>query len=485
MNGDKPKDKLYFPRALEDIMAKRNYTIREMAAILEFSPTYISDLRKGNRMPSEQVMERLKAAGPTLCLTQEELKLPEGIEHIDNIGHNNRTKAIYIPGTLTDKKLPQIYQCCKLKKLTIGEGISAISENAYYFGLNNLEFVSLPSTLNEFYLGYFDQRMILFPDGNDCKHHGYMEKLTIEKAFGKGSYFGETKIKFEIPRKNERPYFGKINIYFADDKVVINDYPVSYKELSPNGTYYVDYLNQSLKQQQDEPTIKSPPNSYSAPKLNGETELDNATINAIYLEFLLSEMKKISYGIPGNSTGAINYSDSKKGRELLKRNLDIGFDEYTQNQNINITDEQLLLAMTETLKDRGMQIEVFVIDGAIFQRYKGHSFNNHQRPSIINIYRELMIIDYIIAQLISTLDKKELINYLTKVIKENDDNPDCIKINLQNLPPEMTLYAPLIIPSALSNAISCYGIREIDETSIIEYINYLEKRFYNTGSPQK
>ena len=83
MNGAKQKDELYFPKVLEDIMKKRKCTIREMAAILEFSPTYISDLKRGNRMPSELVIERLKEAGPTLCLTQEELELLEDAYCLD------------------------------------------------------------------------------------------------------------------------------------------------------------------------------------------------------------------------------------------------------------------------------------------------------------------------------------------------------------------------------------------------------------------
>ena len=54
-----------------------------MAEILEFSATYIYDLKRGNRAPSEQVMDRLKEVGPTLCLTEEELKLLEDAYWLD------------------------------------------------------------------------------------------------------------------------------------------------------------------------------------------------------------------------------------------------------------------------------------------------------------------------------------------------------------------------------------------------------------------
>lgn len=83
MNRAKQKDELYFPKVLKDIMGKRNYTIREMAAILKFSPTYISDLMHGNRVPSDSVIDRLKEVGPTLCLTEEELKLLEDAYWLD------------------------------------------------------------------------------------------------------------------------------------------------------------------------------------------------------------------------------------------------------------------------------------------------------------------------------------------------------------------------------------------------------------------
>lgn len=83
MNRAKQKDELYFPEALKAIMEKRKYTIREMAEILEFSATYIYDLKRGNRAPSEQVMDRLKEVGPTLCLTEEELKLLEDAYWLD------------------------------------------------------------------------------------------------------------------------------------------------------------------------------------------------------------------------------------------------------------------------------------------------------------------------------------------------------------------------------------------------------------------
>ena len=50
---------------------------------MEFSATYIYDLKRGNRAPSEQVMDRLKEVGPTLCLTEEELKLLEDAYYLD------------------------------------------------------------------------------------------------------------------------------------------------------------------------------------------------------------------------------------------------------------------------------------------------------------------------------------------------------------------------------------------------------------------
>ena len=83
MNRAKQKDELYFPKVLKGIMEKRNYTIRQMAAILKFSPTYISDLMHGNRVPSDSIIDRLKEVGPTLCLTEEELKLLEDAYYLD------------------------------------------------------------------------------------------------------------------------------------------------------------------------------------------------------------------------------------------------------------------------------------------------------------------------------------------------------------------------------------------------------------------
>lgn len=69
------EDKLMFGKVLNDIRCKRGLTFRKMAAILDFCCAYLCDLEKGNRLPTLEVIQRLKEK---LNITEEEyLKLSD------------------------------------------------------------------------------------------------------------------------------------------------------------------------------------------------------------------------------------------------------------------------------------------------------------------------------------------------------------------------------------------------------------------------
>ena len=112
-------------------------------------------------------------------------------------------------------------------------------------------------------------------------------------------------------------------------------------------------------------------------------------LNFILLRIITLEVSSVKYRF-GNSYWRTVEEGSE--REWLLGNGIGGFSNCTVVGNLVRTQSSYLVASLNPPVDRVNILskikEVFVIDGAIFQRYKGHSFNNHQRPSIINIYRD-------------------------------------------------------------------------------------------------
>ena len=51
--------KLVFANTLKQIRCSRDFSIRGIAKVLDFSPVYISDLERGNRLPSLELINRM------------------------------------------------------------------------------------------------------------------------------------------------------------------------------------------------------------------------------------------------------------------------------------------------------------------------------------------------------------------------------------------------------------------------------------------
>lgn len=79
--------KLMFGTALNQIRMSRNLSLRKFASIIEFTPAYISDLEKGNRLPTLEVLSRVSQK---IILSEEEKKLL-------NEGYRFAHPSIFIP----------------------------------------------------------------------------------------------------------------------------------------------------------------------------------------------------------------------------------------------------------------------------------------------------------------------------------------------------------------------------------------------------
>lgn len=63
------ENKLLFGKVLSNIRSKRGLTFRKMSEILGFCCAYLCDLEKGNRLPTLEVIQRIKE---NLDITEEE-----------------------------------------------------------------------------------------------------------------------------------------------------------------------------------------------------------------------------------------------------------------------------------------------------------------------------------------------------------------------------------------------------------------------------
>lgn len=79
--------KLMFGTALNQIRMSRNLSLRKFASIIEFTPAYISDLEKGNRLPTLEVLSRVSQK---IILSEEEKELL-------NEGYRFAHPSIFIP----------------------------------------------------------------------------------------------------------------------------------------------------------------------------------------------------------------------------------------------------------------------------------------------------------------------------------------------------------------------------------------------------